>query len=197
MSNVSPPLLPTPFLTQRPEVFFYSKSDHVSPLLRALCGLLSYRKSQSHCGLKVLNYLQHPPSPFICLTSPILYSPQCCSHNGLPTIPKKLTSMLLLCCSLCLEYSPHRYLPGSLPQPPSGVYLNECFILLFFENSRVRYFLIHTDHLSWHIPFLFPNIPALFLWCISSLSSLVDSAPSKVSCGLAALIFAIFILVFL
>lgn len=106
MSNVSPPLLPTPFLTQRPEVFFYSKSGHVSPLLRVLRGLLSYRKSQSHCGLTVLNYLEHPPSPFICLTSPILYSPQCCSHNGLPTIPQKLPSMLLPCYSFAWNSLP-------------------------------------------------------------------------------------------
>lgn len=133
---------PHPFLTQRPEGFFYNESDHVSPLLRALHGLLSYRKSQSHCDLKGLNYLEHPPSPCISLTSPIRYSPQCYSGSGLPRIPQKLPSVLLSRYSLCLEYSSHRYLHGSLPQPPSGVYLNECFILLFFENSGVRYFLI-------------------------------------------------------
>lgn len=148
--------LPPPFLTQRPEGFLYNKLDHGSPLFRDLRELPSYRKSQNHCGLKALNDLEHAPSLFICLMSPLLYSPPCCGHSSLLFL-RNSPSMLLLC-SLCLEYSSHRHLHGSFPRPPSGVSLNECFILLFFENSRVRYFLIQADHLSWHVPFLFPDI---------------------------------------
>lgn len=104
---------------------------------------------------------------------------------------------MLLLCSLCLEYSSRRHLHGSLPRPPSGVSLNECFIWLFFENSRVRYFLIHADHLSWHVPFLFPDI----LYCSHGASRVYLLVQVQVIAKLAVvlllLIFAIFSLAFL
>lgn len=154
MSNVSLPLLPPPILnTETRGVLLQWVRSCVSSAQSPPWASVLQEKSKPLWPQRP-ELSKHPPSPFISLTSPIRYSPQCYTGSGLPRIPQKLPSVLLSCCSLCLEYSSHRYLHGSLPQPPSGVYLNECFIHALFWEFKGRIFLNPSDHLSLHVPFL-------------------------------------------